>query len=152
GRSGRSESVRRGRESGSSRCDGVVAWRRAHCHGARWRLDIGQTSASSFRGTRSQMTTNTEFEIQGLCHVALVCRDMARTVEFYTDVLGMTLAKTVEIPGGGQHFFLDMGCGEYVAFFWFPDAPERAPGIASPESYPGGSGDLTSAHGSMNHL
>lgn len=98
------------------------------------------------------MSRNSEFDIQGVCHVALVCSDMAKTVEFYTEVLGMTLAKTVEIPGGGQHFFFDMGCGEYVAFFWFPDAPERAPGIASPRSYPGLGDELMSAHGSMNHL
>lgn len=97
------------------------------------------------------MNGNREFEIQGLCHVALVCEDMARTVDFYTGVLGMTLAKTIELPGGAQHFFFDMGCGEYIAFFWFPDAPGHAPGIAAPAAQPA-VGDITSAHGSMNHL
>lgn len=98
------------------------------------------------------MSTNPEFEIQGLCHVALVCQDMARTVEFYTEKLGMKLVKTIELPDGTQHFFLDMGVGEYVAFFWFPNAPERAPGVASPASYPGVGGSIVTAHGSMNHL
>lgn len=31
---------------------------------------------------------NTEFEIRGINHLALVCKDMARTVAFYKGVLG----------------------------------------------------------------
>jgi len=92
-----------------------------------------------------------DFEFGGVNHVALVCRDMARTVDFYTNVLEMPLIKTLEIPGGGQHFFFDCGNGDAVAFFWFPEAPEAAPGIASAGALPG-LGDLRSAHGSMNHL
>ncbi len=94
---------------------------------------------------------NTEFEFRGVNHVALVSSDMARTVEFYRDVLGMPLIKTLEIPGGGQHFFFDCGNGDSVAFFWFPGAPAHAPGVASAGAKPG-SGDIVSAHGSMNHL
>ena len=33
----------------------------------------------------------------------------------------------------GQHFFFDMGNGGSLAFFWFPDAPEAVPGVASPQ-------------------
>lgn len=94
---------------------------------------------------------NTEFEFRGVNHVALVSSDMARTVEFYRDVLGMPLIKTLEIPGGGQHFFFDCGNGDSVAFFWFPGAPPHAPGIAGAGQMPG-VGDIASAHGSMNHL
>ena len=74
--------------------------------------------------------TNTEFELRGINHLALVCRDMAETVAWYEDVLGMKLVKTLELPGGrGQHFFLDMGNGvDGIAFFWFPDAPEGVRG------------------------
>src|SRR5262249_50883794 len=70
--------------------------------------------------------TNTQFELRGINHLALVCRDMAETVAWYEDVLGMKLVKTLELPGGrGQHFFLDMGNGvDGIAFFWFPDAPD----------------------------
>lgn len=32
--------------------------------------------------------TNTEFELGGINHVALVCSDMARTVDFYSNILG----------------------------------------------------------------
>jgi catechol 2,3-dioxygenase-like lactoylglutathione lyase family enzyme len=97
-------------------------------------------------------TKNTEFEIRGINHVALVCRDMARTVDFYQGVLGMPLVKTIELPAGmGQHFFFEIGNGDCVAFFWFPDAPDAAPGIAAPRTRPA-DGELVSAIGSMNHL
>ena len=44
------------------------------------------------------MGSNTEFEFKGINHLALVSSDMARTVDFYTNVLGMPLIKTLEIP------------------------------------------------------
>jgi len=96
--------------------------------------------------------TNTEFEIRGVNHLALVCKDMAKTVAFYRDVLGMPLIKTIDLPGGyGQHFFFDIGNGDSLAFFWFPDAPEAVRGISSPAALPG-NGSLVTAHGSMNHI
>jgi len=95
---------------------------------------------------------NAEFEIRGVNHLALTCRDMAKTVEFYRDVLGMPLTKTIDLPGGmGQHFFFDIGNGDSLAFFWFPNAPERQPGFASPQALPG-EGSMITAHGSMNHI
>ncbi len=97
-----------------------------------------------------QLNQNKEFELRGVNHLALVCRDMKRTVDFYSGLLGMPLVKTIDLPDGrGQHFFFDVGNGDSLAFFWFPDAPEAAPGIASPE--PSGR-DLRTAHGSMNHV
>ena len=95
---------------------------------------------------------NREFEIRGVNHLALVCRDMAKTVEFYRDVLGTPLVKTIDLPGGmGQHFFFDIGNGDSLAFFWFPNAPAAAPGVSAPAKLPG-AGDIASAHGSMNHI
>lgn len=95
---------------------------------------------------------NEKFELSGINHLALVCKDMARTVDFYTNVLGMPLVKTIELPMGmGQHFFFDCGGGDCVAFFWFPNAPEAVPGISSAAVLPG-KGDLATAHGSMNHV
>lgn len=97
-----------------------------------------------------RLNQNKEFELRGVNHLALVCRDMKRTVDFYSGLLGMPLVKTIELPDGrGQHFFFDIGNGDSLAFFWFPDAPAAAPGIASPE--PSGL-DLRTAHGSMNHV
>jgi len=95
---------------------------------------------------------NSEFELRGINHLALVCRDMARTVDFYTNVLGMPLIKTIELPFGmGQHFFFDIGNGDSLAFFWFPDAPGAVPGVASPRTLPAG-GELVTAVASMNHV
>src|SRR5688500_15215159 len=95
---------------------------------------------------------NEKFELSGINHLALVCKDMARTVDFYTNVLGMPLVKTIDLPMDmGQHFFFDAGGGDCIAFFWFPHAPEAAPGIASAAALPG-VGDLATAHGSMNHV
>jgi catechol 2,3-dioxygenase-like lactoylglutathione lyase family enzyme len=93
---------------------------------------------------------NTEFELGGINHLALVCKDMAQTVAFYSGVLGMPLIKTIDLPRGmGQHFFFDIGNGDSLAFFWFADAPAAQPGVASatPGPLPG-----PSAHGSMNHV
>ena len=95
---------------------------------------------------------NEEFDLGGVNHLALVCSDMKRTVEFYTQVLGMRLIKTLDLPNGqGQHFFFDMGGGNALAFFWFPDAPDAVPGVSAPVTVPG-IGEWTSAVGSMNHV
>lgn len=92
------------------------------------------------------------FTFEGINHLALVCSDMARTVDFYAGTLGMPLIKTIELPAGlGQHFFFDCGNGDAIAFFWFADAPEAAPGVAAPARRPD-QGDASSAHGSMNHV
>jgi catechol 2,3-dioxygenase-like lactoylglutathione lyase family enzyme len=95
---------------------------------------------------------NKEFKLRGVNHLALVCKDMAKTVDFYCNVLGMPLTKTIDLPGGsGQHFFFDIGNGDSLAFFWFPDAPDAAPGVAAPDLR-AGQRALVSGHGSMNHV
>jgi catechol 2,3-dioxygenase-like lactoylglutathione lyase family enzyme len=87
------------------------------------------------------------FETRGVNHVALVCSDMAGTVDFYEGVLGFPLFKTVQMGPDGQHFFFDIGNGASLAFMWFRDAEPAAPGIASqhPDHY-------RSAVASMNHI
>ncbi len=93
---------------------------------------------------------NREFDFQGINHLALVSSDMARTVAFYQGLLGMPLIKTIDLPGDlGQHFFFDIGNGDCLAFFWFPDGPKAQPGIASAKKAPIPG---PSAHGSMNHV
>jgi catechol 2,3-dioxygenase-like lactoylglutathione lyase family enzyme len=92
------------------------------------------------------------FDFRGINHLALVCKDIDRTVHFYRDLLGMPLIKTIDLPFGlGKHFFFDCGNGDALAFFWFPDAAEAAPGISAPAARPD-RGNATSAHGSMNHV
>ena len=98
------------------------------------------------------MPANEKFDIRGINHLALVCRDMKKTVDFYNGVLGMPLTKTIDLPqGAGQHFFFDIGNNDQLAFFWFPDAPESQPGITHATALVG-QGDITSAHASMNHV
>lgn len=97
------------------------------------------------------MDERARMPIRRLNHVALVCRDMDETVEFYEGVLDMPLVKTVDLPGGGQHFFFDVGDGSCIAFFTFPNSPAPAPGIAAPSAWPG-RGEVTTAIASMNHL
>ncbi len=105
-------------------------------------------------------TRSTEYEMRGYNHIAMVCADMQKTVDFYEGVLGFPLVKTLEFPGGsGQHFFFQVTEDDGIAFFWFPKAPPAAPGIASApwgrtdefgNRIPGLAG--MSAPGSMHHL
>ncbi|MCP4086999.1 MAG: hypothetical protein GY745_18400 [Actinomycetia bacterium] len=57
------------------------------------------------------------------------------------------------VAWGRQEVFRSTGSGSNnsLAFFWFPNAPEAAPGVAMAGEMPGG-GDIVSAHGSMNHV
>jgi len=100
------------------------------------------------------MTEKDRIRYGGLHHLALVCRDMQRTVDFYTNVLEMKLKKGFDLDGGyGQHFFFDMGGGNELAFFWFRDAPDPMPGVASAGNLVGSrAGNITSGVGSMNHV
>ena len=51
-------------------------------------------------------TASAPIQINGVHHLALVCKDMARTVDFYTNKLGLRLTKGFDLEGYGQHFFL----------------------------------------------
>lgn len=84
---------------------------------------------------------------EGVHHLALVCKDMDQTERFYTEVLGMKPTAKLTIRGGAKHYFFDMGGGNQLAFFWFPDAPEAQPGIGN-----AGFNEFTSAHASMHHV
>lgn len=99
------------------------------------------------------MSETTELEYKGVHHMALVCKDMEKTVDFYTNVMEMKLVKGFDLGSGyGQHFFFDMGGGNLLAFFWFADAAKAAPGVASAANLLGKGGSISSAHGSMNHV
>jgi glyoxylase I family protein len=58
----------------------------------------------------------------GVDHLALICSDLDATIGFYTQVLGMRLTRIV--PNRDEptstHIFLDMGGGNQLAFFDFP--------------------------------
>ncbi|HUR49174.1 MAG TPA: VOC family protein [Acidimicrobiales bacterium] len=60
---------------------------------------------------------------RGLHHAALLSSDVERTVRFYQDVLGFPLTDIFENRDypGSNHFFFDIGHGNLIAFFDFPD-------------------------------
>ena len=72
--------------------------------------------------------------VTGLHHITLVCTDAQRTVDFYTQVLGLRLVKkTVNFddPGAYHLYFGDeLGRpGSAVTFFEWPQAARGYPGI-----------------------
>jgi catechol 2,3-dioxygenase-like lactoylglutathione lyase family enzyme len=59
---------------------------------------------------------------RGVHHVALLCADVSRTIDFYQGVLGFPLTELFENRDypGSTHFFFDIGNGNALAFFDFP--------------------------------
>ena len=59
----------------------------------------------------------------GVDHLALISSDLDATVRFYTGVLGMRLTRVIENRDEptSTHIFLDMGGGNLLAFFDFPE-------------------------------
>lgn len=59
---------------------------------------------------------------RGVHHVALICSDVERTVDFYDGILGFPLIEMFENRdyGGSTHFFFDIGHGNCLAFFDLP--------------------------------
>jgi catechol 2,3-dioxygenase-like lactoylglutathione lyase family enzyme len=119
-------------------------------------------SALDLRKRVYEARSNPSLPLQGVSHLALVCSDMAETVDFYQGVLGMPLMMTHGAPmddydpnagpddttnKGIQHFFFDCGNGDSLAFMWFPNGIPTAPGIANPAN-----GGGASADGSFHHL
>mmetsp|Transcript_104343 Transcript_104343/g.294913 ORF Transcript_104343/g.294913 Transcript_104343/m.294913 type:complete len:645 (-) Transcript_104343:32-1966(-) len=105
-------------------------------------------SVQELRDRFSSGRLPTKLEVHGLNHLALVCSDMQRTIEFVCGKLGMPLVKTMALPDGGQHFFFDAGNGSSLAYFWYPQAPRAAPGVSSPRM---GDPQAKTAVGSINH-
>lgn len=138
----------------------ISSVRRADLTYARAGLAMVDDHPAKDRGGNPMAATNmenTEFELRGFNHIALVARDMAETVDWYEQVLGMKLVKTLEFPNGrGQHFFLDMGNGvDGIAFFWWPNVPEGIVGNSVHGTYDDDMlrvGDGRTALGTTNHI
>jgi catechol 2,3-dioxygenase-like lactoylglutathione lyase family enzyme len=66
---------------------------------------------------------------KGMHHIGLATLDMDRTLDFYTNILGLKVAwcDIIEPPQGGRikHAFFDTGDGSLVSFM----CPESVPGI-----------------------
>jgi glyoxylase I family protein len=59
----------------------------------------------------------------GVDHLALICSQLERTIAFYPEVLGMRLTRIVQNRDDptSTHIFFDMGGGNQLAFFDFPE-------------------------------
>jgi len=59
---------------------------------------------------------------RGVHHVALLCSDVATTIDFYQGLLEFPLTELFENRDyeGSTHFFFDIGHGNSLAFFDFP--------------------------------
>jgi glyoxylase I family protein len=59
---------------------------------------------------------------RGIHHAALICSDVAATIEFYQGLLGFPLVELVENRDypGSSHFFFDLGNSTLLGFFDFP--------------------------------
>jgi catechol 2,3-dioxygenase-like lactoylglutathione lyase family enzyme len=76
---------------------------------------------------------------RGVHHVALLSSDVERTIRFYQDLLGFPLIELFENRDyrGSNHFFFDIGNGNTVGFFDFPEL---------------GLGDYAEVLGGLHHL
>jgi glyoxylase I family protein len=82
-------------------------------------------------------TDREERMLQGLHHVAYRCLDAARTVDFYTNVIGLKFAHAIaqdRVPSTQEfsphlHIFFELGDGSYLAFFELAN-------VAMPQSDP----------------
>ncbi|HST82080.1 MAG TPA: VOC family protein [Kineosporiaceae bacterium] len=59
---------------------------------------------------------------RGIHHLALICSDVERTIQFYQGLLGFPLVELVENRdyAGSSHFFFDLGNQTLLGFFDFP--------------------------------
>ena len=92
-------------------------------------------------GTRAVRSTG------GVNHLALVCRDMARTVDFYTNVLGMPLDQ--DDRAARRHAASTSSSTAATATRWpssgSPTRRSRSPGVSAPAVRPD-QGELTQRH------
>ncbi len=74
---------------------------------------------------------NEIFELRGFNKIALVCGSIKKSVDFYTNLLGMKLIHQTQEDDGSKRCLIDFGNGvDRLELIWFPDG-EVAPGIAT---------------------
>jgi glyoxylase I family protein len=69
---------------------------------------------------------------RGVHHMALICSDVERTIQFYQEIVGFPLIELMENRDypGSSHLFFDIGNDNLLAFFDFPGLGLQ-PGVES---------------------
>src|SRR5258708_38561456 len=69
---------------------------------------------------------------RGVHHMALICSDVEKTIQFYQDLCGFPLVELMENRDykGSTHLFFDIGNDNLLAFFDFPGLGLK-PGVES---------------------
>jgi catechol 2,3-dioxygenase-like lactoylglutathione lyase family enzyme len=88
-------------------------------------LDLTALAAERARLRATYLRTGaarTPTTARGVHHVALLCANVERTIQFYQDLLEFPLTDVFENRDykGSTHFFFDIGHGNALAFFDFP--------------------------------
>jgi glyoxylase I family protein len=62
---------------------------------------------------------------RGVHHLALICSDIERTIQFYREVLGFPVVELFQNRdlASSTHFFFDIGHNNLLGFFDFPEHP-----------------------------
>ena len=91
------------------------------------------------------------FEFSGINHLALVCRDMERTVAFYSGSSGCPSSRPSSCWSAWASTSSSTAAAATAWRSSGSPTPRAAPGISAPKARPD-QGELTSAIGSMNHV
>src|SRR2546423_15559905 len=88
-------------------------------------LDLTALAAERARLRAAYLRTDAEripTTTRGVHHVALLCANVERTIQFYQGLLEFPLTDVFENRDykGSTHFFFDIGHGNALAFFDFP--------------------------------
>jgi glyoxylase I family protein len=85
--------------------------------------------AAKYLKPRAQRPESTA---RGVHHMALICSDVERTIQFYQEVCGFPLVELMENRDykGSTHLFFDIGNNNLLAFFDFPGLGLQ-PGVES---------------------
>jgi len=88
-------------------------------------LDLTSIAAERARLRAAYLRTGAErppTTARGVHHVALLCTNVERTIQFYQDLLEFPLTDVFENRDykGSTHFFFDIGHSNTIAFFDFP--------------------------------
>ena len=86
------------------------------------RSELAQRRAEIARRHIRPRAERPDSTARGVHHVAFICSDVERTVEFYDGLLGFPLIEMFENRDyeGSTHFFFDIGHGNTLAYFDLP--------------------------------